>query len=67
MNNRRSFSVEYKKEIIKLIIEQVEKASHVAKGIDVSEVTIIRWIKEYGEQSNYAFPGKGNLSLVMKK
>lgn len=61
MNNRRSFSVEYKKEIIKLITEQGKKISHVAKDIDVSEVTVRRWVKEYGEHGDDAFPGKGKL------
>lgn len=61
MNNKRKFSVEYKKEIIKLITEQGKKVSHVAKDIDVNEATVRRWIKEYGEHGNSAFPGSGKL------
>ncbi|MCM1991196.1 transposase [Oceanirhabdus seepicola] len=37
MGKRSSFSVEYKKDIIKLVTEQGKKASHVAKDIGVNE------------------------------
>ena len=36
MSKRREFSVEYKKEIIKLVTEQGRKATHVAREIGVS-------------------------------
>lgn len=61
MGNRREFSVEYKKEIIKLITEQGKKVTHVAKDIGVSEATVRRWVKEYGTHGEDAFPGKGKL------
>lgn len=61
MSNKREFSVEYKKEIVKLVTEQGKKATHVAKDIGVSEVSIRRWVKEYGIHGNNAFPGKGKL------
>ncbi|WP_367277853.1 transposase [Clostridium sp.] len=61
MSKRREFSVEYKKEIIKLVTEQGRKATHVAKEIGVSEATVRRWVKEYGTHGDNAFPGKGKL------
>lgn len=61
MNRKRTFTVEYKKEIIKLVTEQGKKVTHVARDIDVSEATVRRWVKEYGEHGNDAFPGKGKL------
>ena len=61
MSRKRNFSVEYKKEIIKLVTEQGKKVTHVAKDIDVSEATVRRWVKEYGTHGNEAFPGKGKL------
>ncbi|WP_346888827.1 transposase [Clostridium sp. UBA1056] len=48
MGRKREFSVEYKKEIIKLITEQGNKVSLVAKDIGVSEATVRMWVKEYG-------------------
>lgn len=48
MSKRRDYSIEYKKEIIKLVTEQGRKATHVARAIGVSESCIRRWVKEYG-------------------
>ena len=61
MSRKRTFTVEDKKEIIKLVTEQGKKVTHVARDIDVSEATVRRWVKEYGEHGNDAFPGKGKL------
>ncbi len=61
MGNRREFSVEYKKEIIKLVTEQGKKVTHVAKDIGVSEAIVRRWVKEYGTHGEDAFPGRGKL------
>jgi transposase len=46
VSKRRVFSVEYKKEIIKLVTEQGKKASQVAKDIGVNEATARRWVKD---------------------
>ena len=61
MRTRRSFTPEYKKEIIKLITERGKTVRQVSKDIDVSETSIYRWIKQYGQHGEDAFPGKGNL------
>ncbi|GAA0177155.1 hypothetical protein SH2C18_04340 [Clostridium sediminicola] len=47
MANRRIFTADYKKEIIRLITEQGKRVSDVAKDIGVTDVTIRRWIKQY--------------------
>ena len=61
MGTKRNFSVEYKKDIIKLVTEQGRKATHVAKEIGVSEGAIRKWVKEYGVHGEDAFSGKGKL------
>ncbi|WP_346938794.1 transposase [uncultured Clostridium sp.] len=58
---KRDFSVEYKKEIIKLITEQGKNAAYVAKDIGVREDTVRRWGKEYGVHGENAFPRKWKL------
>ena len=45
MGNRSTFSVEYKKELTKLITERGKKVTHVAKDIAVSEAAVRRWGK----------------------
>jgi len=57
----KSFTAEYKKEIIKLVTEGGKKISDVAKDIGVSGTSIRKWIKMYNQHGNQAFPGKGFL------
>lgn len=61
MGKRKTYPVEYKKEIIRLVTEQGKKVKDVAKDIDVTETSIRRWIKQYGEHGDDAFPGRGKL------
>ncbi|MCG8541829.1 MAG: transposase [Clostridia bacterium] len=61
MGKRKTYSLEYKKEIIRLITEQGKKVKDVAKDINVSETSIRRWIKQYSKHGDDAFPGKGKL------
>ena len=61
MTKGKKFSVEYKMGIIKLVIEQGKKVTHVASDIGINEATVRRWVKEYRTYGESAFPGKGNL------
>lgn len=61
MSNNKSFTPEYKKEIIRLVTEQGRKVKEVSAEIGVSQTSIYRWIKQYGEHGEHAFPGRGNL------
>jgi transposase len=58
---RRSYDSEFKREAVKLVIEGGRVASEVAKGLGISENVIYRWIKQYREDPENAFPGKGKL------
>ncbi len=59
--SKRSFTPEYKKEIIRLITDHGKKIGKVARDIEVSETSIRKWIKQYSENGDNAFPGKGKL------
>lgn len=61
MSKRKQFSPEYKKEIVRLITEQGKKIKEVAEDISVSQTSLRKWVKQYGEHGEQAFPGKGNL------
>jgi transposase len=58
---RRSYDSEFKREAVKLVIEGGRVASEVAKGLGISDNVIYRWIKQYREDPENAFPGKGKL------
>lgn len=55
------FTEEYKKDIVKLVTELGKKPVDVAKDIGVSATAVRRWVKQYSEHGEDAFPGKGNL------
>ena len=58
---RRSYDSEFKREAVKLVIEGGRVASEVAKGLGINENVLYRWIKQYREDPENAFPGKGKL------
>ncbi len=59
--NNKNFTEDYKKEIVKLVTELGKKPADVAQDIGVSAVTVRRWVRQYNDHGDDAFPGKGNL------
>ena len=57
---RRVFSKEFKKEAVKLVTESGQPAAEVARNLDVHRTVLQRWIQQYWEAGESAFPGKGN-------
>jgi transposase len=45
--NRRAFSVEYKEEAVKMVLEQSASVASVAKQIGVNEQTLRNWVGVY--------------------
>lgn len=58
---KQTFTDDYKKEIVKLITELGKKPVDVAKDIGVTATSVRRWVKQYSDHGEAAFPGKGNL------
>jgi transposase len=58
---RRTFDEEFKKEAILLVIEQGRSVTSVANGLGVHPNTLHKWINQYKEHGDSAFPGRGRL------
>ena len=58
---RRSFDQEFKKEVVHLVTGGGRKVSEVARDLDVHPNVIHRWKREYLEDIEDAFPGKGHM------
>ena len=59
-SGRRTFSREYKVEAVKLVTEAGHQAAQVAFDLGVHPNTIHKWVRQYAERPQDAFPGKGH-------
>lgn len=51
----------FKEQAIRLVLEQGRSAPDVAKDIGIHVNTMYKWISQYKEHKDHAFPGSGNL------
>jgi transposase len=58
---RRNHTREFKEDAVRLVTEQGLPVSQVAQDIGVHENTLYKWLRQYREDPEEAFPGKGNL------
>ncbi len=58
---RRRYTKEFKLEAIELVLSRGGKVSEVAANLGIHQVMLHRWIKEYEEDQEHAFPGNGKL------
>jgi len=58
---RRSFSKEFKLEAVRLITEGGQSIAQVARDLGVRDTILGRWKKDWDQDREAAFPGKGYL------
>jgi transposase len=58
---RKPYDNEFKREAVRLVIEEGRKASEVERNLGITPSLVSRWIREMKADPEYAFPGKGNL------
>jgi transposase len=56
---RRNFDRQFKMAAVKLVKEDEYAVSEVAKELNIHYNSLYRWIREYEEFGESAFPGKG--------
>jgi transposase len=61
MKRRNRYSKEFKVEAVRLITEEGNKTSVVAKELGVHPATLSRWRREFREDGENSFPGKGHM------
>lgn len=59
---RRVFPKEFKQEAVKLVTEGGQGATSVARNLDVHPNVLGRWVRQFKDEREGAFHGKGNLS-----
>lgn len=58
---RRRFTKEFKIEAVELVKQRAGKVTEVADNLGVHPVVLHRWIREFSEDPEYAFPGHGKM------
>ena len=61
MDTRRKFSREFKFEAVKMIQGRGVALKQVARDLDLNENMLRRWVREFGEDPQDAFPGLGQM------
>ena len=58
---RRTYDKEFKREAVRLVLEEARSASAVERNLGIGRGVLYRWIKQMQEDPQEAFPGKGRL------
>jgi len=62
MTKRKSYTEEFKRDAVSLVLEQGYSRADAALNLDVGVNALSRWVKEHQKKDKHAFIGKGNLS-----
>lgn len=57
---RRCYDRQFKMAAVKLVLEDALSVSEIAKELSVHYNSLYRWISEYEEYGESAFPGRGS-------
>ncbi len=58
---RRTFSREYKLEVVRLVRDRGVSVAQAARDLGVHENVLRKWVKEFGSDPVQAFPGHGQM------
>ncbi len=62
MTKRKSYSTEFKRDAVSLVLEQGYSRAEAALNLEVGINALSRWVKEYEQKDKHAFVGKGKLT-----
>jgi transposase len=58
---RRRFSREFKLEAVKLVRQRGVAVAQASRDLDVHENVLRKWVKEFADDPQNAFPGQGQM------
>jgi len=61
MKERRTFTREFKLEAVRLSMEEGRSGAEVARELGIHRNLLYKWRKEFLEDEEESFPGRGNL------
>jgi len=60
VSRRKTFTRDFKIETVKLVTDSDMSVSQIAEDLGIHPNTLYRWVRQFGENPEEAFPGKGN-------
>jgi transposase len=57
----KRYDKHFKEEAVRLVVELGRSVATVAKELGIHESTLHKWVSQYKEHKENAFPGSGNL------
>lgn len=60
-NVRKHYDKEFKLNAVKLSIDTKRSTASIARDLGIDAHTLYSWVREYRDDAEQAFPGKGNL------
>lgn len=59
VSKRRRFTREFKIETVRLLTGSAQPVVEVAEDLEIHPNTLYKWVRQYGDNPEEAFPGKG--------
>jgi len=59
MVKRRKYDKEFKREAVRLVLEEGRPAAEVERNLGTGSNMVSRWVREFREDSEYSFPWPG--------
>ena len=56
----RTYTVEFKQEAVRLVKSSGKSCSQIERELGITPFLLSKWVKQFGEQGEQAFPGKGH-------
>ncbi len=60
VSRTKGFTREFKIETVRLVTESDQTVPEVAGDLEIQHNTLYRWVKQYSQDPDEAFPGKGH-------
>ena len=62
VSRRRRFTREFKIETVKLVTDSDNSVTQIATDMGIHPNTLYRWVQQYSEKPQEAFPGTGHMT-----
>lgn len=59
--HRRTYDKAFKRETVRLVLEEGRRASEVERNLGIGRSIVSRWVREFHQDAQDAFPGQGRM------